>query len=324
MKKRVWFILLSFLLAAVSAGAQSVHGSGSPNTVPLWVSPTVIGNSVISQNNGKVGIGTTSPAQPLDVVGNINASGTGSFATLTSSGNIDLPSTTGPAAGVINSGGSPFLHSFGTNNIFLGPNAGNFSMTGQTNIGIGLDTLPVNTTGQLNIAIGTGSLLANTTGESNISLGYVSMGRNTTGLANTAVGATALGSNTTGNGNTAIGYVAGYGNRGGNLDANTTGSNNTFIGIGAGPGTATQLNNATAIGAYAGVSASNAMVLGDGTINVGIGTQTPTTTLQVAGGDISTTGAGAGLIVASPDGTKCARIGIDDTGAIAVTPISCP
>jgi hypothetical protein len=150
------------------------------------------------------------------------------------------------------------------------------------------------------------------------------MARNTTGLANVAIGATALGSNTTGTGNTAIGYVAGYGNRGGNQDANVTGSYNTFLGIGATPGTTTQLNNATAIGAYASVSASNSMVLGDGTINVGIGTQTPTTTLQVAGGDISTTSAGTGLIVTSPDGTKCARIGIDNTGAVAVTSVSCP
>lgn len=57
---------------------------------------------------------------------------------------------------------------------------------------------------------------------------------------------------------------------------------------------------------------------------VGIGTQNPTTTLQVVGGDISTTAAGNGLIAKSPDGTKCARIGIDNSGALAVTAISCP
>ena len=315
-------VLLSFLLAGVGAVAQ-VHGGGTTNRIPLWVTPHTIGDSVLFQQNGNIGIGTTSPAQPLDVVGNINASGTGSFGTVTTSGNINLPTTTGPSVGVINMGGSPFLQAFGFN-IFLGPNAGNFSSTGFPNIGIGSGSLSSNTTGVSNIAIGTGSQSLNTTGDTNVSVGYVSLFNNTTGVAITAIGTNALANNTTGNGNTAVGYVAGYGNRSGNLNANTTGTNNTFLGIGASPGTTTQLTNATAIGAYASVSASNAMVLGDGTINVGIGTQTPTTTLQVAGGDISTTAAGAGLIVSSPDGTKCARIGIDDTGAIAVTPISCP
>ena len=57
---------------------------------------------------------------------------------------------------------------------------------------------------------------------------------------------------------------------------------------------------------------------------VSIGTQTPATKLHVAGGDIHTSDVGAGLIVKSPDGTKCARIGIDNTGAIAVTSVTCP
>jgi hypothetical protein len=315
-------VLLSFLLAGVGAVAQ-VHGSGTTNAIPVWVSPHAIGNSVLFQSGGNVGIGTTSPAQPLDVVGNINASGTGSFGTVTTSGDINLPTTSGPSVGVINFGGIPFLQAFGYN-IFLGLNAGNFSSTGFPNIGIGSGSLSNNTTGLANIAIGTGSQSLNTSGDTNVSVGYTSLFNNTTGVAITAIGTDALANNTTGNGNTAVGYVAGYGNRAGNLDANTTGTNNTFLGIGASPGTTTPLNNATAIGAYAAVSASNAMVLGDGTINVGIGTQTPTTTLQVAGGDISTTSAGTGLIVNSPDGTKCSRIGIDNTGAIAVTPVSCP
>ncbi len=64
--------------------------------------------------------------------------------------------------------------------------------------------------------------------------------------------------------------------------------------------------------------------------NVGIGTMTPAAKLDVAGGinssggDVSTTTAGRGLIVKSPDGTKCARIGINNNGAIVATSVTCP
>jgi hypothetical protein len=67
-------------------------------------------------------------------------------------------------------------------------------------------------------------------------------------------------------------------------NANTTGSKNTFLGSDAGPGTPTQLSNATAIGANALVSESNALVLGGtgaNAANVGVGTPTPQSLLQV-------------------------------------------
>jgi len=72
------------------------------------------------------------------------------------------------------------------------------------------------------------------------------------------------------------------------------------------------------LGSISGVNYATASV------NVGIGTAAPTTTLQVAGGDVSTTTAGSGVIVKSPDGTKCARIGIGNDGNLSVTSVACP
>src|SRR6185503_7430075 len=101
--------------------------------------------------------------------------------------------------------------------------------------------------------------------------------------------------NYTGSGNTALGYSSGAQN---GVIANTSGSFNTFIGYLAGPTTATQLDNATAIGANATVSVSNAMVLGDSAVSVGIGTSSPAYKLDVAGTIRSSTGG-----FKFPDGT---------------------
>jgi hypothetical protein len=103
----------------------------------------------------------------------------------------------------------------------------------------------------------------------------------TTGNANTAAGYNTLNAVTTGSNNTAVGFAAGVTATAAN--ANTTGSNNTFIGSNAGPGTATQLSNATAIGANAVVSANNALVLGASGVSVGVGTPSPAATLDVEG-----------------------------------------
>jgi hypothetical protein len=105
---------------------------------------------------------------------------------------------------------------------------------------------------------------------------------NTTGYGNTAIGLEALYSNTTGGYNMAVGLGAGVNSSNGK----TTGSSNTFIGYQSGTGTPIQLNNATAIGANALVSASNSLVLGGtgaNAVKVGIGTTIPMETLDVVG-----------------------------------------
>jgi len=93
------------------------------------------------------------------------------------------------------------------------------------------------------------------------------------GQNNTALGSGALQNTNTGSGNTAIGANA--------LLSNTSGSNNTAIGYGS--SVTSGLSNATAIGANASVSQSNSIVLGDGTVNVGIGFPSPQHLLHVAG-----------------------------------------
>jgi hypothetical protein len=272
-----------------------------------------------------------------------------------SSGNISLPETTSASAGVINLGGSPFIHAYGTGNTFLGTNAGNFSTTGYFNTASGYQALASNTAGYDNTASGYAALYKNTSGQSNVASGYRALFNNTAN-DNTAIGTYALDSNTeatrntavgdsalyyncwgvagcTANNNTAVGFQAGASST--MALANFKGSNNTFIGYFTGPGVdgnTTPINNATAIGAYAAVSASNSLVLGSingvngasASVNVGIGTETPATPLHVASGDIYASQAGSGVIVKSPDGTKCARIGIDDTGALSVTAVTCP
>ncbi len=213
-------------------------------------------------------------------------------------GNLSIPTTTSASSGVLRLGGSPYLHAFGTSNTFIGVNAGNFTMTGVSNTAIGGAALGANITGNNNMALGGGALgsntagnsntaiganplNSNTTGSNNMAVGGAALFSNTTGGSNTASGDSALSNNTTGSGNTAVGHTAGATGAGGN--GNTTGSNNTFIGYHSGTGTPTQLTNASAIGANALVSASNALVLGDSVVSVGIGTEAPVTKLQVVG-----------------------------------------
>lgn len=61
-----------------------------------------------------------------------------------------------------------------------------------------------------------------------------------------------------------------------------------------------------------------------GSGRVGIGTINPKTNMEVASGDIYASGPGKGLILRSPNGIVCKRVGIDDNGALVATSISCP
>ena len=257
--------------------------------------------------NKRLGVGTDAPSELLDVSG----------------GSLRLDNTTyANQNGVIYKDGTPFIHNsnYGDNgtvtteghNFFAGEGAGNFTMgstatdSGQAsnNVGIGCNVLHANTTGNMNVAIGSSVLSSNTTGYSNVAIGRSALRDNTAGYSNFALGQQALIHNTTGYYNVAVGAYAFIGN--------TTGSHNIAIGDHAGKyadglnlnqtaegslflGKNTKAHadgetNQIVVGSDSVGLGSNTVVLGNDDIvttalkgNVGVGTTTPGTALDVNG-----------------------------------------
>jgi len=158
---------------------------------------------------------------------------------------IFMVNSTDFAHGNIIKGANSFIHNFGTDNTFIGINAGNFIMGGAENVGVGRQALFSNTTGFENVAVGGFSLPVNTIGENDIAIGAFSLASNTTGNENTAVGGFTLATNTTGSGNTAIGFDAGF--------SLATGNNNVLVGNNAGLVLGTGSTNVI-IGSSSGIS----------------------------------------------------------------------
>jgi hypothetical protein len=247
---------------------------------------TIVGDNIYHLN-GRVGIGTTSPNEQLEITGNLR-----------------LPVTTS-TAGIITVGPDIFIHNYGVGNTFVGRYAGNLTMTGYANTGNGYGALRHNTTGCQNTANGLQALYSNTAGTDNIANGYQALYSNTTGYNNTAHGTMALYSNTTGYANIANGCyalysdttgsgniangdralysnTAGYSNTANGTEAlysnttggyhtanglqalysNTTGNYNTALGCWADVSSG-NLTNATAIGYNAVVDASNKVRIGN-------------------------------------------------------------
>jgi len=60
-------------------------GSGIPNDIPLWTSPSILGNSVMVQSGGNIEIGSASTPAALQVAGNISNFASGTYPNFTSS-----------------------------------------------------------------------------------------------------------------------------------------------------------------------------------------------------------------------------------------------
>lgn len=167
--------------------------------------------------------------------GNTSASSGGTIYNVFLGYYATLPSgVTGAYNGCISTGAGQGITS-GSNNFFLGHDAGFANGAGSDNVGIGDIALQNNTASQ-NTAIGSNALSTNVSGTQNIAIGYYALQANS------------------GSYNTGIGVGAG--------DANTSGTNNTYVGYNT-QTASSGLTNATAIGNGAIASASNCMTFGN-------------------------------------------------------------
>ena len=235
-----------------SGAKPAISGTGSTNVVPKWTDTAgTLGNSRIFDNGTNVGIGTTSPAVALDVMGNnagLRLSGTGTHqvtVTGATSGRLGQDSngfffssdTNGKSVRFLTNNGTlnEWMRITSTGNVGIGTTTpgtkleiagGNLALPNTTSASVGVITLGgnsfVHNFGTYNTFLGALAGNLSMTGGSNTATGYQALYSNTTGASNTASGYQALWANTTGAGNTATGFDA--------LSANTTGNNNTANG----------------------------------------------------------------------------------------------
>ena len=83
------------------------------------------------------------------------------------------------------------------------------------------------------------------------------------------------------------------------------------------------LANTYGLGASAGDWRSINSTLYFSGSNVGVGVSSPTSKLQVTGGDIYIDTASQGVILKAPNGTSCYRLGVSNTGSVTTTSVSC-
>lgn len=187
---------------------------------------------VWDNTNKRLGIGTSSPVQSLDVSGNINIKyNTGALKI----GNFDILHLRGSTANI-------FLGNYAGSNVsgtkfstFIGYEAGRYDTASSYNTFVGSRAGFWSRKNMYNTYIGFGAGYNNTVGNSNTCIGYNASFNSNGSSDNTMVGTRTGYNNTTGGNNTFMGYEAGYSIR--------SGGNNTFIGYQAGYSTNLQVGN---------------------------------------------------------------------------------
>jgi hypothetical protein len=310
-------------------------GTGNQNRVAKFVdSSGTLGNSNIYDINGTIGINTSNPRHQLDVFGSIGAINSGNQP---GQGGYMLPGQGGGDGWGLRTNSSTSGFQFFIDSYFSGQWSSLLTITGDIgcclghygNVGIGTNfTNPnykLDVQGQINASGGiciSGSCItsisppevnfipkytgANTVGNSqifddgtNVGIGTILPSRqlDVAGVIRTTVEGFRPGGIGISLGDYSLGDIWGF--------------------------RRTQTRD-LAVDFYDGTQWRSAMTMLNANGNVGIGTSNPQRPLEVASGDVYLSSVATGVILKSPDGTKCARISLDNTGALTTTPLTCP
>lgn len=272
------------LNAANATTAANLTTAGSANFIQNTASPQASSNFNISGNGtigGALSAGTVNATTQYNLGGArvLSNTGTNNLFVGVNAGAANTTETdnTFIGAGAGQSNGTGDTTNHALRNTFVGSQAGNANTTSQDNSFFGALAGQFNQIGDNNSFFGSNTGRSNTSGAGNSFFGSSVGLMNTQGSGNSFFGYTAGGNTSTGGNNSFFGVGAG--------NNNTTGSNNTLIGNSADVQAGSNLSFATAIGAGAFVTASNSIVLGrttGGTLdNVGIGLANPTFKLHV-------------------------------------------
>ena len=250
---------------AASGGVNTFHTDGS-NATGSGGAITIAGGSNIATSGASATV-TVALASSPSVSGSLTA---GTSVTATSgditatSGNFVSTAATSSSVGQFKIGGQNFGHMYGSFNLFLGREAGNFTLTtggggSVYNVACGYQCLTGLTTGQWNFGIGSQCLHGVTSGTENVGIGDSALYKITTGGYNVAIGAGAGYAYTSSeSSNIIIG-----GNQG------TLGESNVLR-IGNGTGTGTNQQNKAFISGIQGITVTGTAVLVSSSDQLGI------------------------------------------------------
>jgi trimeric autotransporter adhesin len=299
------------LVGPSSIGANPFNGG---TAYVLVASPSDIGKRywALPQTVSGIGIVTYSDTSGISTnlvsgfanIHSLSVSGVTTFSgiipsTSTSSGALIVSGGVGIGSSLfvgrgINLNGVPLGRvGLGTDCFFVGREAGIKNTSGNYNNFFGRRAGFSNLTGSGNNIFGAYAGYENTEGNDNNFLGNFSGFNSYSGSSNNFIGKNSGYSNQDGNGNNFIGEQSGY--------QNTSGSNNVFIGKGAGYSNESGSNN-VAIGNSARLTSPNVnnnlaigigedyWVYGDGSYNVGFGSNAPTHKVHVQGAVRATDG----------------------------------
>jgi len=228
-----------------ASGAISIVGSGSTTV-------STIGSTITVSSTGGSSLPSGTSGQTL----RFNGTTLAASSALTNNGtDVALTGVLGlPAAVSVTAGGTRFLSSPSSGNLFFGKNAGKSGETGCCHVAVGENALSAHTTNNSVVAVGNGAFRNTTAAGESVAVGVNALNSFVTGYGfAVAVGSSSLESLTSGDSNTALGY-----NTLGNL---TTGASNTVVGNRAGINLTTGSGNVY-IGSFGAATESNTTRIG--------------------------------------------------------------